>query len=79
MRTTINIQDSLLDAVRREAAERHCSIGKAINDALRQVFAAQAKEGVRQKSRLPVFKGNGVQPGVDLDSSVSLLDQMEGL
>jgi len=79
MRTTVNINDSLLDAVRREAAEKHCSIGTAINDALRQVFAAQAKRSARQKSRLPVFQGNGVQPGVDLDSSISLLDRMEGL
>lgn len=79
MRTTVNIHDSLLDAVRREAAEKHCSIGTTINEALRQVFAAQTKGLVKQKSRLPVFKGNGVQPGVDLDSSVSLLDRMEGL
>ncbi len=79
MRTTINIQDSLLDAVRCEAAEKHCSIGATINDALRQVFAAQTKKSVRQKTRLPVFKGNGVQSGVDLDSSVNLLDRMDGL
>lgn len=79
MRTTVNIHDSLLDAVRREAAEKHCSIGTTINEALRQVFAAQTKGLVRQKACLPVFKGNGVQPGVDLDSSVGLLDRMEGL
>jgi hypothetical protein len=79
MRTTVNIHDSLLDAVRREAAENHRSIGATINEALRQVFAAQTKGLVRQKTCLPAFKGNGVQSGVDLDSSVSLLDRMEGL
>lgn len=79
MRTTVNIHDSLLDAVRREAAEKHCSMGETINDALRQVFASQMKRSEKKKSRLPAFKGNGLQPGVDLDSTSSLLDRMEGL
>lgn len=32
----------------------------------------------RTAAALPVFKGKGLHPGVDLDDSASLLDLMEG-
>lgn len=58
---------------------RHCSLGTVVDEALRKVFAARSKDAPRKKTELPVFDGNGIQPGVDLDSSSALFDRMENL
>ncbi len=79
MRTTLQINDTLLDAVRREAMDRHCSLGDVVDEALRKVLASRSKAAPRSRTALPVFRGNGVQPGVDLDNSGGLLDRMEAL
>jgi len=78
MRTTISIEDSLLQKAKRISHERRCSLRAVIEDALR---AALAKERKRTRSGAPrplkTFKGTGVQPGIDLSSSAALLDAME--
>jgi hypothetical protein len=79
MRTTISIEDSLLQKARKISHERRCSLRTVIEDALRAAFA---KEGKRTRSGAPprplkTFKGTGVQPGIDLSSSAALLDEME--
>ena len=78
MRTTISIEDSLLQKAKKISHERRCSLGTVIEDALRGAFA---KDGKRTRSGAPrplkTFKGTGVQPGIDLSSSAALLDAME--
>ena len=78
MRTTISIEDSLLQKAKKISHERRCSLRNVIEDALRAAFA---KERKRTQSRVPrplkTFKGTGVQPGIDLSSSAALLDAME--
>ena len=78
MRTPIDVQDTLLRRAKRAALERDCSLGEVIDQALRESFAAKKPGPRTQRTRLPTFRGRGVQPGVDLDSSSSLLDTMEG-
>ena len=41
MRTTLTIDDELLDRARREAADRHLTLGDVINRALRRGLAEQ--------------------------------------
>ena len=78
MRTTISIEDSLLQKAKKISHERRCSLRAVIEDALRAAFA---KDGKRTRSGAPrplkTFKGTGVQPGIDLSSSAALLEAME--
>ena len=80
MRTTVTLQDSLLARARRAALERNCTLGEVIDDALRETFYRRENPGraPTKATRLPTFRGRGVQPGVDLTSTAGLLDAMEG-
>lgn len=78
MRTTVNVADALLERARRLAGERHAPLGSVIDDALRgYLFSATAARRPARGTRIRTFRGNGVRPGVDLDSHASLLDIME--
>jgi len=78
MRTTITIEDSLLQKAKKISRERRCSLRQVIEDALRAAFAKGHKVRRTQAPRpLKTFKGSGVQPGIDLSSSSALLDAME--
>jgi hypothetical protein len=76
MRTTVRINDSLLDEAKRVAAESGTSLTSLIEEALRQTLAAR-KQRPNRPVHLTVFAGNGLQPGIDLDDSADLLDRME--
>ena len=78
MRTTISIEDSLLEKAKKISHERRCSLRTVIEDALRAAFAKERKR-IRSGAPRPLktFKGTGVQPGIDLSSSAALLDAME--
>jgi len=74
-----------LDPPDRERLERLAAqMGTTKSDILRQGLVALeaqtrrvAPEG-RSVVPLPTFAGHGLQPGVDLDDSASLLDVMDG-
>lgn len=78
MRTTVNIDDQLLIEVKTVAARSGRTMAAVIEDALRQALAARGSNGQVSPVTLPTHDGGGVQPGVDLDDSASLLDLMEG-
>lgn len=77
MRTTVRLDDQLLTEAKKLAAERGQSLTAVIEDALREVLARRASLLKAKKARLPTYPGNGLQPGVDLDDSSSLLDLMD--
>ncbi len=77
MRTTIRIDDDLLAAVKRLAAETDRSMTAVIEDALREMLARRRELSERPPIDLPVFHGSGLMPGVNLDSNADLLDLME--
>jgi hypothetical protein len=78
MRTTIRLDDALLSEAKAEAVRSGRTLTQVIEDALR---AALARRGGRQEdprsTELPTFSGRGLQPGVDLDSTASLLELMD--
>jgi hypothetical protein len=78
MRTTVSIEDSLLQKAKKIAHERRSSLREVIEDALRAAFA-RGQKATRSGSARPLktFKGTGIQPGIDLSSSSALLDAME--
>ena len=75
MRTTINLDDDLLRDAKQHAAATGRTLTAVIEDALRAQLSPRA--GRRRPLELPTFSGNGLQPGVDLDSNAALLDLME--
>lgn len=77
MRTTVNIHDELLQQAKETAVRRHCSLGNVIEDALQQSLARKRVIRSDTPTHLITFRGRGLQPGVDLDSNVSVLDAME--
>jgi len=79
MRTTVRLDDALLDRVRKEAARRGTTLTALIEQGLRLVLRRPPKPSERKPVSLPVCRaGGGTLPGVDLDDSSSLLERMEG-
>lgn len=75
MRTTIRLDDALLRRAKAAAAMSGRSLNDLIADALRASLATRPARG--RVAELPVFSGNGLQPGVDLDDNAALLDLMD--
>jgi Arc/MetJ family transcription regulator len=77
MRTTIKIDDELLAAAKARAASSGRTLNAVVEDALREAIARRRQETER-RADLPTFPGSRLLPGVDLDDSAALLEQMEG-
>ena len=76
MRTTIAIDDRLLEAAKARAAAAGQTLGAYIEEALRLRLTAVAASGPALD--LPVFtRGSGPRPGVDLSSNRSLYDALD--
>ena len=71
MRTTIDINDELLRAVKAHAAGERKTLKATFEEALRE-FLAGPRKGNADAPPIPVFGGRGVQPGVDLTDSAAL-------
>ncbi|MFV9672823.1 MAG: YlcI/YnfO family protein [Acidimicrobiia bacterium] len=78
MRTTIRMDDDLIAAAKAEAATTGQSLTAFIEEAVRRQLAALRRAQETPTAELPVFAGDGLLPGVDLDDSAALLDLMEG-
>jgi hypothetical protein len=78
MRATVNAPDELLRKAKQLALERHETLGRIIEDALRRYVVKSDVASRMNPTWLTTFKGNGLQPGIDLDNNASLLDVMEG-
>jgi len=77
MRTTIRLDDQLLNEAKRAALESGRTLTRVIEDSLREALARRRAAGRRGRVTLPTFAGGGLRPGVDLDDSASLLEIME--
>ena len=78
MRTTVRLDEGLLEQAKREAARRHETLTALIEQGLRLVLAGPRSPQRRRRVTLPVCKaGGGARPGIDLNDTSSLLDVME--
>jgi len=77
MRTTIYLPDDLLAQAKKIAAETHRTLTAVIEDALREALARRRRSSRSAAVTLTTFGKSGLQPGVDLDDTASLLDLME--
>lgn len=78
MRTTLQLDDALMQDAKRSALESGRTLTAVIEDALRQALSRREKSKRRRPVKFTTFRGNGLLPGVDLDDSAGLLDRMEG-
>jgi hypothetical protein len=74
MKTTLNIDDSVMALLKREAARRGCTMSELVESALRLLLAA--KEGRGQVPPLPSFKSGGAM--VEVADREALYEAMEG-
>jgi hypothetical protein len=77
MRTTVRLDEDLMSAVKKYAAEKGLTITSVLDQALREMLTRRNKLENRKRAKLPTFSGKGLQPGVDLDDSDALLELME--
>ncbi|MYN64666.1 MAG: DUF2191 domain-containing protein [Acidobacteria bacterium] len=75
MRTTIDINDELLRAAKSHAARDRRPLKAVVEQALRELLAGPARVAT-DGPPIPVFRGQGVQPGVDLTDNAALEDRM---
>ena len=78
MRTTVRLDEALLERARREAARRGVTLTSLIEQGLQLVLRRPLKRTERPAVKLPECRaGGGTLPGVDLDDSSAVLDRME--
>ena len=78
MRTTVRLDDNLLDQAKREAQLRGQTLTSLIDEGLRLVLAQPKHRPRRKRYVIPVSKMSGwVWPGIDINNSAALLDIME--
>jgi hypothetical protein len=78
MRTTLAIDDSILEEARKQALARHVSLAKYIESAVREKLAEDSGEAPPPYRPLQTFRGSGTQPGIDLNDSAHLIEIMDG-
>lgn len=79
MRTTVSIDDALLERAKRRAAEEGETLGGYLEEALRQRLAAIA-DNEAQSIDLPVFDGGpsgGLHAGIDPSSNRALYEALD--
>lgn len=79
MRTTLTINDELLESAKQLARSRGQTLSELVEDALRRDLALSDESNRRPP--IPVFRGGGgVRPGVDITSNRALQEFLdEGL
>ena len=74
MKTTLNIDDSVMARLKREAAQRGCTMSELVESALRLLLRSQKKNA--ELPPLPTFKSGG--PLVDIADRDAIYQAMEG-
>lgn len=76
MRTTLDLNDQLVKRAKKVAAERGTTLTAVIEDALREKLSRPAPPA-RKRRTLHTFKGDGLRPGIELNSTAALLDLLD--
>jgi hypothetical protein len=78
MRTTVRLDNALLERAKRVAAQRNITLTALLEQGLQLALAQRTDTGPQERVPLPVCTATGgTLPGVDLDDSAALLDVME--
>ncbi len=79
MRTTVRLDEALLNEAKKHATQTGSTLTSIIEQALREMLHRRQQGGERQPVKLPTWGHGGLLPGVDLANSAALLDILEGL
>jgi len=74
MRTTLDIDDAVMEQVKKRAAERHEAIRDIVEEALRAYLNATRPHAPCKLQWQT--EGGGLRPGIDLEDRNSMLDSM---
>ena len=77
MRTTIRLPEDLLAEAKQHAVKTGRTLTALIEDALRMALRSERPRPARVREEIPTYGKGGINPAVDLDSNVSLLDFMD--
>ncbi|MFP4088652.1 MAG: type II toxin-antitoxin system VapB family antitoxin [Desulfobacteraceae bacterium] len=77
MRTTVRIEDRLLNEAKKVALSSNMTLSGLVENALREMLSRRQNNTEKPKIELITFKGRGLKHGVDLDDSAALLDLMQ--
>jgi len=76
MRTTVSIEDALLERAKKRAAQRGQTLGQYVESAVRRDLVSEAAP--RNTPQLPLFtRGTGMRPGLDPSSNRALFDALD--
>ena len=79
MRTTVRLDDALLEKAKGEAARRGVTLTALIERGLRLALARPQQRAASRRVHLPVCRaGGGTLPGIDLNDGAALLDTLDG-
>lgn len=79
MRTTVRLDEGLLERARSEAARRGATLTSLIEEGLQLVLRRPKRPSNQAFVKVPECRaGGGTLPGVDLNSGAALLDRLEG-
>ncbi|MEJ2585989.1 MAG: type II toxin-antitoxin system VapB family antitoxin [Deltaproteobacteria bacterium] len=77
MRTTVRINDRLLNEAKKMALSSNMTLSGLVENALREMLSRRQNHTEKPKVELITFKGRGLKHGVDLDDTAALLELME--
>ncbi len=77
MRTTLSLDDAVLEQARKQALSQHRSLAKYIEAAVRDKLREEVGEPAAPYRGLKTFRGDGLRPGIDLNDSGNLADAMD--
>jgi hypothetical protein len=79
MKTTLDIDDSLLANAKALAARQRTSLTRLIEEGLQPRLRSATAMPRMRKRKIPVFKGHGgLLAGVDATSNKAMLDAVDG-
>ena len=74
MKTTLDINDSLLANAKALAAQQRTSLTRLIEEGLQLRLRSAKPSGKQIKCKIPVFQGRGgLVPGIDANSNKAML------
>ena len=78
MRTTLNLHNEALALSKARARREGKSLGEVVSEAVFSAFRDRPATTQSTVFNPPVSGEGGVMPGMDLDNTSELLDQIEG-
>jgi plasmid stability protein len=77
MRTTLNLDDDIMRALKRRAAETGQTMTSLVEEALRELLRRSPREARPFRLKFVTVRGPAL-PGVDVTNRDSLYERMEG-